>query len=365
MTTTDPNQDIKKITLTQEQKARILTLINARPDKPPSLKELIQVAFPNSNLDGRSFEGRAVKEYCSTLNVITPTTRKPPELTDEQKLYLRNNAQTMTIVEMARALFNKEDICKINLEYKLIETFLTENNIKPYEPQPQVIQRPHFIPKTLTDAARRVNRYVLNAIDTKNLKKDTRTQNYLQALIRYCHKTRYGLMMSTLTNDIDLELFESTFISNVWDKPDLSEEEVDQYINLSCDVVNYTRMQREVDRLTEMRDKCLDDSDGRRLSMALVDQIGRLYEEMDNNFKRQNAMVKVLVGTRNERMAGRLKESASVIQLIDAWRDEEKRKRLIAVAEHRKKVLNETIKELDTMDSISVEIFGLDRSNYE
>ena len=59
---------IKRIILTLEQKTKILGLINLNPTNPPSLKELTDNLYPDQDLDGRSFEGKAVKEYCATYN---------------------------------------------------------------------------------------------------------------------------------------------------------------------------------------------------------------------------------------------------------------------------------------------------------
>lgn len=367
-----PNNNSNPTSLTAEQKTKILETINLNPQLFPSIKELTEILFPGKNLDGRSPEGRMIKEYLATLNVKQPPNKYSQEikLSDEQQLYIKNNASTMSISEMGRALFNKENITKNILEYKVIERYLESINITAFDPNNSnntsiFNVKAEFSPKTLDQAARKVNKYVRNAIDTKSLKKDTRTQNYLFVLIKYCHKTRYSLMMSTLSNTIDLELFESTFISNVWDKPDLSEEEVDQYINLCCDIVNYTRMQREVEKLSEMRDRCLDDSDGKRLSMALVAQMGELYKEMDNNLKRQNATTKVLIGTRNDRMEGRLKENASVLQLVEAWRDQQKRERLLKLADLRKALIRDEINQLDNLDAFKAEIFGLNKEAFQ
>ena len=361
----------RNIVLTPEQKAKVLGLINSNADDPPSVKDFLDNLFPDKKLDGRSFEGKAVKEYLSTLNIkpkLSYNTKytQPIELTSEQELYISNNHSTLSIVEMARALFNKENICKINLEYKIIQDFLIKNELAPFDPnEVTIITSPQrSIPKTIDQAARKVNKYVLNGIDIKTLKKDTRLQNCLQSMIKYCHTPRYGLIMTTLSDNLDCELFESSFIRYVWDKPDITEEEVDSYINLCTDIVNYTKMQREVERLGETRDKCLDDSDGKRLSMALVTQMGEFYKEMDNNQKRQNAALKNLTGTRNDRLEGRIKENASFLHAVEAWRDEEKRRRLIAIAEKRKQMVKDEVERLDTLDAMKAEIFGLNKESF-
>ena len=55
--------------LTEEQEQTILNEWNSRPDSPPSLLELINLAFPDQNLDGRTKEGRAVKEFLASREI--------------------------------------------------------------------------------------------------------------------------------------------------------------------------------------------------------------------------------------------------------------------------------------------------------
>ena len=57
---------MKDIELTDGQKEKILEEWNSRPENPPSLLELIRVAYPDSQFDGRSKQGRAVKEFLAT-----------------------------------------------------------------------------------------------------------------------------------------------------------------------------------------------------------------------------------------------------------------------------------------------------------
>lgn len=363
------------VVLTDEQKKKILVSVNTDPKNIPSVKQLFAELFPDKSFDGRSLECKVIKDYLATLNIKTETVcpsyfkyKDGITLTSEQELYIRNNYSSASISEMACSLFNKRAVSRINLEYKVIEEFLDKNGLVPFDPKQEttnpVVSTTRFIPKSIEQAARRVNKYVLNGIDISTLKKDTRIQNCLQAMIKYCHTPRYGLLMNTLSAQIDCELFESSFVRYVWDKPDITEEEIDSYINLCCDIVNYTKMQREVERLVEMRDKCLDDSDGKRLSMALVTQMGELYKEMDNNQKRQNAALKNLTGTRNDRMEGRLRENASFLQAVSAWREEEKRKRFIAIAEKRKQMVKEEIERLDNLDALKCEIWGLNKESF-
>lgn len=51
--------------LTEEQQLKLLNEWNNRPENPPSLVELVQLAFGRDDLDGRSKEGKAVKTFFS------------------------------------------------------------------------------------------------------------------------------------------------------------------------------------------------------------------------------------------------------------------------------------------------------------
>ena len=54
---------MKKTFLTQKQKEEILKEWNGRKDNPPSLLELIRIAFPDEKIDGRTKEGKRLKNF--------------------------------------------------------------------------------------------------------------------------------------------------------------------------------------------------------------------------------------------------------------------------------------------------------------
>ena len=55
------NEDV--IILTEEQQLKLLNEWNNRLENPPSLVELVQLAFGRDDLDGRSKEVKAVKIF--------------------------------------------------------------------------------------------------------------------------------------------------------------------------------------------------------------------------------------------------------------------------------------------------------------
>ena len=55
--------------LSEQQRQNIIKEWNSRPDNPPSLLELIKIAFPSQNVDGRSKEGKMVKAFLATNQI--------------------------------------------------------------------------------------------------------------------------------------------------------------------------------------------------------------------------------------------------------------------------------------------------------
>ena len=96
--------------LTEEQKLILLNEWNNRPDNPPSLVELVKLAFQRDDLDGRSKEGKAVKEFLASRQIKPKKSHEYQakgliELNNEQKEYISNNCGTMTGLEISKILF--------------------------------------------------------------------------------------------------------------------------------------------------------------------------------------------------------------------------------------------------------------------
>ena len=76
--------------LSEEQKK----FIDENFQKMPDLIELTRAAFKNGKIDGRSKEGRAVREYLASKEIQYKTTKHdtalPVVLTEEQKQFIQN-----------------------------------------------------------------------------------------------------------------------------------------------------------------------------------------------------------------------------------------------------------------------------------
>lgn len=353
--------------LTEEQKTKILTACNA-PGKPPSLKELCILVFgPGS--DGRDKRARWVKEFCGqmgkefSVSYVYNKVTEEINFTDDQKEFIKNHSNEMNSLEIARVLWGDVTLTPLDSRCRAVRRQLDELAVYNPKTDDDLAVEDYTPPHTILQAAIKVNLYVRDALPKDVIEKDTRVRKNLDCLVRFCHNPRYLSLINSIQNNLDRTLFESSFIRYLYNiGDDLSEMDLDAYISLCLEVVNRTKLQRELEKLNDCRDNSVDSD--QRLGIAVVQMIGEIHKAIDNNEKRQSVLRNSLEGTRSKRMEQKLQANASVIQLVDAWRNEEKRKRMLNLAKLRREKVAKSIEQLDTMDAIKVEIFGQDREAF-
>lgn len=352
------------VELTNEQKAAVLSEWNNRPDNPPSLLELIRVAYPDKEYDGRTKEGRAVKKFLATRQIVADGAHvyKPKDkigLTEEHKEYISNNAGMMSPVEIARIIFKDNKITNLNQEARAVSDYINtlDNKIVYQGAASEVPESSEYKPpKTMLRMTQRINKYVHEGLEENNLK--ARQKAGVRALIGYIHTYRFNHQINNYETQNDRDLFESSFIRYAYDKPDLTQEEVDQYIVLSSEVVISANIQRRKERLTAMLDAVVEDTDG-RASMSLVEVIGKVETEYNQSVNRQQKLLESLKEKRSDRLSKQIKENASILNLVQVWKDEESRKKMIHLAEMKKEIIKEEVDRLSSMDEVRCRILGL------
>ena len=340
--------------LKSSQKELIINEWNSRPNNPPSLLELINIAFPDQGLDGRTKEGRAVKAFLASRDIKARASheyqsKKEIKLSEEDKLFIQNNLEFMSSVEMGRLIFKDNNLTNLNQEVRVIADYVKEltssDQSVPFEPTEEIPAEEYKPPKTFDNT---INKEKITSKDKKNVK----------ALIGYLNAYRFTYQMNTYTNNTDRDLFESSFIRYTHNKDDLSQEEVDQYIVLSSEVVIAANIQRRKEHLTRLLDNVVEDSDG-RASMSLVEAIGKTETEYNQSVNRQQKLLESLKEKRSDRLKKEIKENASILNLVRLWKEEESRKNLLHLAEIRKKTVGEEVQKLSDIDEVKARILGL------
>ena len=355
-----------KIELTEEQKSAITTEWNSRPDNPPALLELIKLVFPDQNVDGRSKEGRAVKEYLASRNIRARGAheyqgKENIELSDDDKEFIKNNLQTMKANEMSRYLFKDSKLTPLSKETRTVNEYIKslepEQEIAPYQATEEIPNNVYRPPATMNLTISKINKYVLNGVNKEKVTAQRKVE--IKFLIEYLSTYRFIHQINSYSNQTSRDLFESSFVRYTHNKGGLAQEEVDQYIVLSCEVVIASNIQHRVERLQQLLDQSAEDSDGRRIAMALVESISTAQTEYNQSVNRQHKLLGDLKEKRSDKLKSQIKENASILNLVQAWKDEESREKMILLAERRKKIIADEIDNLADLDEFKGKIMGL------
>lgn len=351
--------------LSNEQQLRLLNEWNSRPNNPPSLTELVQIAFERDDLDGRSKEGKAVKNFLASRQIKPKKSHEYQakgliDLSLEQKEYVSNNCITMTGLEIAKILFKNDSLTNLSQETRSILEYMKTipNNIKfNQEENENASTEEYRPPRSEERMIAKINRYVLDGVDknkmTHKIKKD------ISSLIGYMNTFRFSHQINLYDDEKDRELFESSFVRYTYDKSDLSQEEVDQYIVLSTEVVISSNIQETINVLQNQIDMAIQE-DG-KIPMTLVEASNTARKEYNDCVNRQQKLLNDLKVKRSEKLSKQVKETASVINLVQMWKEEESRTKLIKMAEMRKQIVEKEIDRLSTMDELKCKILGVSK----
>lgn len=357
-----------EICLSVDRQNAIINEWNASK-KPPSLKDLVVLAFPDISeelQDGRSKYGKCVKAFLSSVDLSPKKAheyeKKEIELTEEHKEFIGNNVSTMRGHEMAKVLFKDHTLNNLSAEARAINEYIktlpTQATV--YDPSSSEELGEYKPLKTFDKALTRINKYVHEAINRKEI--SAHVKKGVNSLIGYMHTYRFLHIINNYDSITDRDLFESSFIRYTYDKSDLTQEEVDQYIVLSAEVVISSTIQRRVEHLQGLLDQTADQTDGARISMSLVESINTAQNEYNQCVNRQQKLLNDLKEKRSDRLKNQIKENASILNLVQLWKEEDSRKKLIKFAEMKKENLSKEVDRFENMDDVKCRILGVSKN---
>lgn len=359
---------LEEYILTKEEEYKALEAWNIQ--KMTKLKDIIIYVFGDESIDARHNKGKTVKKFLASREIKAQAAQEhipktaTMALTNDQKEFISNNAANYTkLLFLARDVWGDQDITPLYTEFKLVKEFHETLDAK-LKCQEGIFQGKRYSPpKSEIQAISRINRYTQASLEQDKL--NQKDKECLKKLIKYCNTFRFISSMDELSEDAqggsisDREFLESQFIKWTFDKPDLTEEEVDQYISLGLSMLETKNIDKELKGLRILRDEQLDDKDG-KMNLALGQQINELGKRKDQIEKNQATIFKNLTGTRADRLERQGSSTASIAAMFELWKDKEKRDKIAKLMLRRKEKLLDEMKNLDTMDALKFEMFGLD-----
>ncbi len=351
--------------LTDEQKKKALEAWNE--DHDISLKKITEAVF-GPEVDSRSKLGRSLREFLASRDIKARPAQVYKkkgflELSDEDKEFLANTASTMTALEQARQLFKNELITQTDQETRTVYDFrkTLDPKILYKNGTDDDVPTDYKPPGTESRALGKVRQYVdNNGID--ETKMTAQQKKCLKILISYLNTYRFLSIINSYVSNGDKNLFESEFVRCVWDKPDLTQEEVDQYIMYAAEVVSNKTINSRINMLEEEQNKLI--KEGKNFSMTLVDAIKSLREEHSKSVNTQNKILGELKTTRSKRMEKLVQNNASILNFFTAWKEEESRKKMISYARFKEEKVKDEIKRFNSMEQIKAQIFGIDPNEF-
>jgi predicted DNA-binding protein YlxM (UPF0122 family) len=221
----------KTLSLTSEQEK----IIKRNYDKM-SLLELTQLVFDDKKLDGRSIQGYTVKSFLVSMGKDVKTTARQPAreiiLTDEQKEYIeRNISADNGFTEIARVLFENDKLTPLHAESKAVYEYAKNNVAKNYiKESDELALEKYYPPKAVNRLIKLVNESAGEAYDYEKITSIQREE--MLSLGRFMAFPLFVHKANNFTTVEKRKIFESTFVSYVYNKPDLSVEEVNQYVEI-------------------------------------------------------------------------------------------------------------------------------------
>jgi len=326
------------------------------------MPELVKGTFNDDKLDGRSIESKAVANYLGDREPLPTAYKKIGniELTEDQKDFIISNlGNGSSATEIARILFNNNRLGPLNLESRTVYNFIKELpvELKGEHSNDEVLEEYKPI-NTLKQLIDKVNACLFKDYQVELL--NAQQKKHFESVRGFLRAPRFLQMVNSYSSRISRDIFESEFIRTVYDKPDLTPDELNLCINLCSNYVLMITVNRHLDMLNEKYERMFDDPEG-KVSQALAEMIKAKTEELNKCDTRQQKLIDDLQGKRSERHKNKQKSTLSVVDLIEWWSDEKERKKTVEREELRKTEVATELDRLENIQDVKCRILGFSR----
>ena len=345
--------------LSEEQKE----FITNNFDKINDLIKLTRQTFKDESLDGRTKEGRAVRKFLVDKKLNYKTTEKEKredvEFNQEQKEFIVQYAKEgMSSYEISKILFPDINVTNLTKEVTEVAKFIEDIDQRLLHPDESAMNAQYFAPKSISRVIKKVNEYCQEELTEKELTRND--LDHLENTIKFLSAPRFLQVVNTYSAMDDRSLFEAEYIRSVWDKPDLTSDELNLYINVCMDYIHLKNISKAIDKLNRMFEECEDQRD---MTVRLAELLKTKSEEYNQCEKRQETLIARLNGDRKERVKNKHKDNASILSLVRTFQNEADRERMVDMAEKQKMLIDQEAINLESMDSWKARVLGISKGD--
>jgi hypothetical protein len=341
--------------LTKEQK----DFLRENASKIPDLIDLTKQCFKDDSLDGRSKEGRAVRKFLVENSIDFKTTARAPveviEFTKEQKDFIIQQAEEgLSSLEIARIVFPSRSVRPLSNEQRAVLLQIREVNPDILPSQDSGALNSYIAPKSPSRIIKKINDATGLKLDESKLNRQK--QICVEKLGINFSNSRFLKIVNNYLNQEDRVLFEHEFTRLTWDKPDLTADEINLYLNVCKEVINLEVISAHLNKLNSMFD---DADEQQEMSVRLAEIIKAKSGEYHQCETRIENLTKKLQGDRSERMKKMNKENASFLSIVQLFQEEEERETMVRIAEMQKEAVKQEAERLEGMAEWKARVLGI------
>jgi len=345
--------------LSEEQKEFLISNFKENP----SLIDLTRRLFGDPDLDGRTKEGRAVRKFLASQNLEYETSAWEKvddiELTEAQIDFIKAQASNgLSAFQIAEILFPDISVKRFSKHHVCVLDFLRENEPGFVHESETAINKEYQSPTDVESAMNKINEFAHTAFQQNKMTHEE--VECTKNLIKNLSSPRFIQVISNYSSQKDRRLFEAEFIRATWDKPDLTADEINLYINVCVDYINLKNISSHIEKLNNMFNEVEDQQD---MTVRLAEVLKSKTDEYDKCEKRMESLIKKLNGDRAERLKNRQQDHASILSLVKNFQLEEQRIQMVQLAEMQKVLVEEEAERLTTMDSWKARILGISKKD--
>jgi hypothetical protein len=348
-----------EIRLTPEQEDFILNNYKSVKD----LNILTQKCFDDDSIDGRSIQGKVVRAFLVKNKLDYKTTKHTKvdsvEFTEAQKHFIIQSAeQGMSSFAIAELLFTDREVKKLGAEQRAVLEHIRSVNEDFVPSQESGLLTNYSPPKTYPRLIKKV--FDSTGFQLDELKMSRGQRNCLDKMAINLSNSRFVKIMNNYTSKEDRNLFEEEFTRLTWDKPDLTADEINLYMNVCKEIINLEVISKHLNKLNDLFDSAEEQND---MSVKLAEIIKAKSGEYHQCEGRIETLTKKLQGDRSERMKNKQRENASVLSLVQMFQDEEERKNMIRIAEMQKQLVKQEAERLEGMSAFKARVLGISQED--
>lgn len=351
--------------LDDEQKKKILDYWNECPR--PMINEVIKLLYPGAQIDARSKIGKLIREYLAEIGLDYQKARREKTedlpLSDTERDYIKNHIGELRSIDIARKFWPHNNVSPLGKEVRTINNYIKELNAEGFTTHVVVstpVSEEYQPPTTLTGLMRKVNEYLSMNITFEKM--TPYEKNCLAKLLGFMRAPRFVAQCNTYQTAEKRKAFEAEFVRGCYEKPDLTPDQINQYVNLCSDYVLMTDSLKTIEKLNIRLDNLADDPDG-KISMGLTEAISVAKKEYNELIVRQGKIISDLDVKRSARNKDKTISNASIANLVEFVRDNENRKTLERIHNLNQQLLKNETDRIAGLEDVIALVMGVDVSD--